>query len=185
MNLRIPEQNKVLLVGRLTRDPEVRFTPKGQPICRFDIAVNRRYKNAAGEWQDETAFVPIVVLWRDMAERCGERLKKASPVLVEGRLRTRKWETKEGEARSTLEVIAQRVQFLSKTDLSAEEAEEAGVSPEEDGSVPHHPEESKEGIAETGQPSKVNSPSDRGLSGRGQVEPSPPKGTVRDDDLPF
>jgi len=130
MNLRIPEQNKVLLVGRLTRAPELRYTPKGQPICRFDLAVNRRYKNATGEWQDETAFVPIVILWRDMAERCGERLKKGSPVSVEGRLRTRKWETKNGEPRSTLEVIAQRVQFLSKEDiLPDEEAETVSPSP--------------------------------------------------------
>lgn len=123
MNLRIPEQNKVLLVGRLTRDPELRYTQKGQPVCRFDLAANRRYKKANGEWQDETAFVPIIVLWKDMAERCGERLKKGSPVSVEGRLRTRKWETKNGEPRSTLEVIAQRVQFLSKEDVLPEETE--------------------------------------------------------------
>ena len=121
MNLRIPEQNKVFLAGRLTRDPDLRYTPKGQPICRFDLAVNRRYKNGGGEWQEETAFVPIVIFWREMAERCAERLKKASPVLVEGRLQTRKWETKNGEPRSTLEVIAQRVQFLSKEDILPEE----------------------------------------------------------------
>lgn len=123
MNLRIPEQNKVLLVGRLTRDPELRYTQKGQPVCRFDLAVNRRYKKSDGGWQEETAYVPIVVFWREIAERCGERLKKASPISVEGWLRTRKWETKNGEPRSTLEVIAQRIQFLSKEDVLPEEAE--------------------------------------------------------------
>ncbi len=126
MNLRIPEQNKVLLVGRLTRDPELRYTPKGQPICHFDLAVNRRYKKADGEWQDETAFVPVVV-WREMAERCAERLKKASPVSVEGRLTTRKWVTKEGENRSVLEVTAQRIQFLNKEDIPREEETEVDV----------------------------------------------------------
>lgn len=112
MKLRLPEQNNVILVGRLTRDPELRFTPKGQAVCHFDIAVNRRYKDAAtGNWMDDTSFVPIVV-WAQAAQRCGERLKKGSPVHVQGRLRSRSWETKEGQKRTTLEVVAQRVQFL-------------------------------------------------------------------------
>jgi len=113
-NLRLPEQNSVTLVGRLTRDPEVRVTGKGQAVCRIDIAVNRRYKDASsGEWKDDASYIPVVV-WGESANRCGDRLKKGQPVHIEGRLKSRSWETKEGQKRNTLEVIAWRVQFLSK-----------------------------------------------------------------------
>ncbi len=125
-SLRLPEQNSVTLVGRLTRDPEVRFTAKGQAVCRIDIAVNRRYKDTAGTWQDDTSFVPIVV-WGEAASRCGERLKKGLAVHVEGRLQSRQWETKEGQKRNTLEVIARRVQFLSK--VTSDNEPDAGHEP--------------------------------------------------------
>lgn len=117
-NLRLPEQNNVILVGRLTRDPDTGSTTKGQAMCRFDIAVNRRYKDNTGNWQDDVSFIPVVV-WGDSARRCGERLKKGVPVHVEGRLKSRSWETKEGQKRSALEVVARRVQFLSKADADA------------------------------------------------------------------
>ena len=138
-NLRLPEQNSVTLVGRLTRDPEVRYTAKGQAVCRIDIAVNRRYKDTQGAWQDLTSFIPIVV-WGESAVRCGERLKKGLPIHVEGRLQSRAWETKEGQKRTSIEVIARRVQFLSKTttegtgEPAAEEAQ-AGVAEPEAGSA--------------------------------------------------
>lgn len=118
-SLRLPEQNSVTLVGRLTRDPEVRFTAKGQAVCRIDIAVNRRYKDTAGTWQDDTSFVAVVV-WGDSANRCGEKLKKGLAVHVEGRLQSRQWETKEGQKRNSLEVVARRVQFLSKVTSDSE-----------------------------------------------------------------
>jgi len=127
-NLRLPEQNSITLVGRLTHDPEVRFTAKGQAVCRFSIAVNRRYKDQAGTWQDDTSFVPVVV-WGDSANRCGERLKKGGPVHVEGRLQSRAWETKEGQKRTSLEVIARRVQFLAKASEGSSEAEAAEDAP--------------------------------------------------------
>lgn len=114
-SLRLPEQNSVTLIGRLTRDPEVRFTAKGLAVCTFDIAVNRRKKDASGNWSDDTSYIPIVV-WGDSANRCGERLKKGFPVHVEGRLQSRAWETKEGQKRTTLEVVANRVQFLTKAE---------------------------------------------------------------------
>jgi len=121
-NLRLPEQNSVTLVGRLTRDPEVRFTGKGQAVCSFDLAVNRRYKDTAGTWQDDTSFIPVVV-WGDAANRCGERLKKGFPAHVEGRLKSRNWETKDGQKRTSIEVIARRVQFLSKVTATDSESE--------------------------------------------------------------
>ena len=111
--LRLLQLNDVRLVGRLTRDPELRFTAKGAAVCRFDIAVNRRYKDAAGEWRDDPSFIPVVV-WRDIAQRVGDRLKKGSPVYVEGRMRSRAWETKDGQKRTGIEVDGLRVQFLEK-----------------------------------------------------------------------
>jgi len=112
--LRLLQLNDVRLVGRLTRDPEVRYTPRGQAVCRLDIAVNRRFKDASGEWREEATFVPVTV-WREAAERCRERLKKGSAVYVEGRLKSSSWETKEGQKRSGLDVEAYRLQFLTKT----------------------------------------------------------------------
>lgn len=125
--LRLHQLNDVKLVGRLTRDPELRYTPKGQALCRFDLAVNRRYKDTTGEWRDDTAFVPVVV-WREAAERCRDRLKKGSPVYVEGRLRSRNWETKDGQKRSGLEVDTLRVQFLEKVG-GGEDAEGEEMAP--------------------------------------------------------
>jgi single-strand DNA-binding protein len=111
--LRLLQMNDVRLVGRLTRDPEVRYTTKGQAVARLDLAVNRRFKDGTGEWRDDTTFVPITV-WRDAAERCRDRLKKGSPIYVEGRLRSTNWETKDGQKRSGIEVEAYRLQFLAK-----------------------------------------------------------------------
>ncbi|HVO32775.1 MAG TPA: single-stranded DNA-binding protein [Elusimicrobiota bacterium] len=122
--LRLVQLNDVRLVGRLTRDPEVRYTPKGQAVARLDMAVNRRYKDASGEWREEATFVPVTV-WRETAERCRERLKKGSPIYVEGRLRSTSWETKDGQKRSGLEVEAFRLQFLAKSG-----GEESGEPPE-------------------------------------------------------
>src|ERR1019366_6942183 len=112
--LRLLQLNDVRLVGRLTRDPEVRYTAKGQAVARLDLAVNRRFKDGAGEWREDTTFCPVTV-WREAAERCRERLKKGSPIYVEGRLRSTNWETKDGQKRSGLEVEAYRLQFLAKT----------------------------------------------------------------------
>lgn len=135
MNIRIPEQNYVLLAGRLTRDPELRTTTKGTPVCSFDIAVNRRYKdNNSGEWRDDTTYVPITV-WGPMGERCKEKLKKGSPVHVEGRLRGEEYTDKTGQKRKVMRVVANRVQFLAMADKPGEgEHSEAPASPEEGGS---------------------------------------------------
>ncbi len=103
--------NKVILLGRLTRDPELRYTPAGSPVCNFDLAVNRSYTTQAGERRDEVCFVTIVV-WGKQAETCAEYLKKGRQTLVEGRLSQRSWETPEGQKRSKHEVVADRVQFL-------------------------------------------------------------------------
>src|SRR5882672_7129917 len=132
--LRLLQLNDVRLVGRLTRDPEVRYTPKGQAVARLDLAVNRRYKDGTGEWREEATFVPVTV-WREAAERCRERLKKGSPLYVEGRLRSTSWETKDGQKRSGIEVEAYRLQFLAKTGTE-EGAEPSGGEAAEPASQP-------------------------------------------------
>ena len=111
-NLRLHSLNDVKIVGRLTRDPELRFTTQGTPVCRLRVAVGRRYKDRqSSEWKEEVAYIGATV-WRESAERCGQRLKKGSPVFIEGRLRSKEWQTKEGQKRSELEVDALKIQFL-------------------------------------------------------------------------
>ena len=113
-------ENKVLLIGNLTRDPELRYIPNGQAVAGFTVAVNRRYKNLAGETVEKTDFIPIEV-WRKQAESCKQYLNKGSSVYVEGRLQSSSWETEDGLKRSKLIVVAQRDQFLNrvaKADIS-------------------------------------------------------------------
>ena len=103
--------NRVLLIGNLTRDPELRYVPSGTAVATFTLAVNRVYVTQTGEKKEETAFIRVVV-WGRRAEVCGEYLAKGSPVFVEGRLQSRNWETQDGQKRSAIEVIADNVQFL-------------------------------------------------------------------------
>ncbi len=103
--------NRVFLLGNLTRDPEMRYVPSGMAVTSFSLAVSRVFNLPSGERKEETCFVRITV-WGKQAETCNQYLKKGRPVLVEGRLQYRAWETQEGEKRSTLEVRADRVQFL-------------------------------------------------------------------------
>ena len=103
--------NRVLLIGNLTRDPELRYTPGGVPVASFGLAVNTTFSSkAGGEPKTETCFVKVVV-WSRQAETCNQYLKKGRPVFIEGRLIYRSWE-QEGKTRSTLEIRADRVQFL-------------------------------------------------------------------------
>ncbi|MBF0253944.1 MAG: single-stranded DNA-binding protein [Candidatus Omnitrophica bacterium] len=104
--------NRVLLIGNLTRDPELRYIPSGSAVATFTLAVNRNYKLPSGERKEEVSFIRSVV-WGRMAETCCEYLKKGSSVFVEGRLQSRSWEAQDGQKRSTTEVIASTVQFLN------------------------------------------------------------------------
>ena len=104
--------NKVLLIGNLTRDPELRYIPSGSAVTSFTVASNRVYKTQTGEKKEEVSFVRVVV-WGRMAEVCNDYLKKGRPVFVEGRLQSRSWDGPDGQKRSALEVIAQNVQFLN------------------------------------------------------------------------
>jgi single-strand DNA-binding protein len=99
----------VTVVGNLTRDPELRYTPAGAATCQFGLAVNRRWQNRqTSEWEEATSFFNVVA-WREMAENAGESLTKGSRVIVTGRLEQRSWETAEGEKRSVVEIVADEI----------------------------------------------------------------------------
>src|SRR3990170_3192000 len=102
--------NQAILMGNLTRDPELRSTPNGQSVCNFGLALNRSWRNAEGEWTEATDFVDVVA-WAALGERVAQYLSKGRPALVSGRLQSRSWE-QDGVKRSKLEVVAQDVTFL-------------------------------------------------------------------------
>ena len=103
--------NRVFLMGNLTKDPELRYTPQGTAVVNLRLAVNRKYRNKNQELKEETCFVTAVV-WNKQAEACNQYLHKGSPCLIEGRLQSRSWEDSAGQKRSVIEVRAERVQFL-------------------------------------------------------------------------
>ena len=117
--------NKVILIGNLTRDPELSETPSGVAVCRFAIAVSRDYANSEGT--RETDFFNITV-WRGRAENCGKYLKKGSKVAIVGSLQTRSYEDKDGIKRNVIDVIANEVEFLSPRSAQGEEDLDTGVS---------------------------------------------------------
>lgn len=122
--------NKIILIGNLTKDPELRYTPQGTPVASFRIAVNYRYRQGTtDEIKQETMFIDNVVFGKQ-AESCSKYLNKGSSVLVEGRLQERRWEY-EGQPRSKFEVIAQSVRFLSRKADVQEVAEGDIIPPEE------------------------------------------------------
>ena len=114
--------NRVFLMGNLTRDPEVRYTPSGTAVGDLGLAINENYKNKAGETVESTVFVDVEV-WSRQAETCAEYLSKGSPVFVEGSLKLDQWTNQQGEKRSKLRVRADRVQFLGAPRRGAETAD--------------------------------------------------------------
>ena len=105
--------NKVILVGNLGKDPDVRYTPGGAAVANFSIATNERWKGKDGNTEERTEWHNIVV-WGKLAELCKEYLAKGRTVYIEGRLQTRSWDDKEGKKRYTTEVVAQTLQFLDR-----------------------------------------------------------------------
>lgn len=103
--------NRVFLIGNLTRDPELNYTPQGTAVAKFSIAVNRQYKGSDGEMKKQTDFFNIVV-WGKTGETCKKYLTKGRPVFVEGRLQNRSYETQDKQKRTVTEIIADNVQFL-------------------------------------------------------------------------
>ncbi len=105
------EVNKVFLCGRLTQDPELRYTPSGVAVTTLRMAVNTTFFSKEREKREEVCYINVVI-WAKRAESCVEYLRKGSPVFVEGRLQSRNWETQDGQKRTSIEVQADRVQFL-------------------------------------------------------------------------
>lgn len=127
--------NKVLLIGNLTRDPELRYTPQGTPVCTFGLATNRSWQpSAGGDRQEETEFHRIVA-WNKLAELCAELLFKGRKTYVEGRLQTRNWTTAEGQERQTVEVVIDNMIVLDskrregQSDQGVEYESESGYEP--------------------------------------------------------
>ena len=117
--------NKAMIIGNLGRDPEMRYTPSGQAVTQFTVAVNRNFKGQDGAWQEETEWFRVVA-WGPLAERTAEYLRKGRKVYVEGRLQTRQWEGQDGQKRYTTELIAQTVTPLDPRPRD-ENAEPGGI----------------------------------------------------------
>src|SRR5438876_7068420 len=128
--------NRIFLIGRLTRDPELRYVSSGQPVANFTLAVDRSFKNNQGE--RETDFIDIVA-WRKSAELATQYLSKGRLVAVEGRLQIRSYEAQDGTRRKAAEVVTDRIQFLDRKNGSGPRAEEAAV--EDEGAIDAEPAE--------------------------------------------
>jgi single-strand DNA-binding protein len=158
--------NKVFLIGNLTRDPELRVTPKGTAICQFGLAVNRQFKDESGQTRDETTFIDIEA-WGKQGELVSKYLAKGSPCMVEGRLKLDQWEDKtSGQKRSKLKVVLDNVQFLSSRGGAGSPGGggEEGDGGDQGGSPPPRP---------------VSPPA------RGGAKPPPPAQDNIDEDVPF
>ncbi len=111
--------NRVVLVGNLTRDPELRHTPSGTAVCKLRIAVNTRQKDAQGNWGDKPNYFDVTV-WGNQGESCAQFLAKGRPVAIDGRLDWREWDAQDGTKRQAVEIIADTVQFLGSREVGAE-----------------------------------------------------------------
>lgn len=159
--------NRVILMGRLTRDPELRYIPSGMAVSEIGLAVSDRRKNNKGEWVEETTFVEVT-LWGRTAEVVNEYLSKGSPIFIEGRLKFDQWET-DGQKRSKLRVVGERMQFVGGREGGGGQGSRGGGRPAQ------NYDESESG------------PSDGGYSG--DYDQSAPRGAPAggppDDDIPF
>lgn len=161
--------NKVFLIGNLTRNPELRVTPKGTPICSFSLAVNRQFRDDDGNAREEVTYVDIEA-WGKQAELCSKYLTKGNPCMAEGRLRLDSWEDKQsGAKRSKLKVVLDNVQFLSRAPSGAQEGQEHQEG--EHSAPPAHREPAAAAAA----------PAPRTPSPQRQLPPPPPL----EDDVPF
>lgn len=133
--------NQVILMGNLTRDPEVRQIPSGQSVCTFSLALNRSYKGSDGDWKEAVDYVDVVA-WGPLGERVAQYVTKGRPVLVNGRLQSRSWE-QDGQKRSKIEVNAQDVTFLGGRGDSGSDSGSYGNSSDSETSKPKSSSKSK------------------------------------------
>ncbi len=160
--------NKVILIGNVGADPELRYTPGGAAVSNFNMATNESWTDNSGEPQERTEWHRIVV-WGRLAEICNQYLKKGSKVYIEGRLQTRSWEAQDGQKRYTTEIVARDMQMLDSRDAAA-----AGSDPGYGGEV-----------RQQAAPSPGPGSPGPGSGGQPQGSPEPPPYAAADDDLPF
>ncbi len=174
--------NKVMLIGNLTRDPEMRYTPSGAAVCTFGIATNRYYVASDGAKKEETEFIKIVS-WNKLAELCSQLLAKGRKIYVEGRLQTRSWETPDGQNRQTTEVVIDDMRILdSKRDYESSADEDSQVVADSPSPVVDDKQQEKE----EEEPKKKSSKRDSGE--KKDVKSTKKEGGEEDvdlDDLPF
>lgn len=132
---RLPNLNRVMIVGNLTRDPDLRATTAGVPVINFRIASNRRFKDNSGEWREDVCYVGVVA-WQKLAESCATRLSKGSAVYVEGELRSRTFDNGDGTKRNLLEIRAYHIQFLDKDEKPDDDSKDSdSFEPDENSST--------------------------------------------------
>ncbi len=122
--------NKVIIKGNLTRDPELRYTPSGTAVCSFGLAINEKWQDHSGEWQERVNFFDVEC-WKRLAENVSQYMSKGSPVLIDGRLKQDRWE-KDGQKRSKVKIVAQFVEFLYPAPKKDSRPPEGGRSRGED-----------------------------------------------------
>ena len=169
--------NKVMLIGNLTRDPELRYTPSGAAVCSFGIATNRYYVASDGEKKEETEFIKIVS-WNKLAELCSQLLVKGRKVYVEGRLQTRSWETPDGQPRQTTEVVIDDMRILdSKREAGLDEGSNYSKAP-----APQDKKEQQEDKQEKASGAKTK---DEGATKKKKEEAGSDEEELDLEDLPF
>uniref|UniRef100_A0A831YQ24 Single-stranded DNA-binding protein n=1 Tax=candidate division WWE3 bacterium TaxID=2053526 RepID=A0A831YQ24_UNCKA len=165
--------NKVIIIGNLTRDPEMRYTPDGQAVTSFGVATNRRWKSKEGEQKEDVEFHNLVA-WGKLAELCSQLLKKGRKVYLEGRLQTRSWEGKDGVTRQRTEIVLEDMVLLDSKGAPMEEGlPEQAAPPEEEIQLSEEGETEKSSVAEG-----KKSPEDGKAKGAGDEE-------VSEDEIPF
>jgi single-strand DNA-binding protein len=171
--------NKVQLIGNLTRDPELRYTPQGTAVCTFSVATNRQWRTESGEMRDEAEFHRIVA-WDKLAEICANMLKKGRKVFVEGRIQTRKWTGQDGQARITTEVVISDMLLLDRTAPG-----ESQQHQEEDIDIPVDFEQEVAPAAKKPPAQKQTKPSSKPKPAKKVAKASKNANNNNDDDIPF
>jgi single-strand DNA-binding protein len=180
--------NKVQLIGNLTRDPELRYTPQGTAVCTFGLATNRSWLTTSGEKKEETEFHRIVA-WNKLAELCAQLLFKGRKVYIEGRLQTRRWTAPDGSQRQATEIVASDMMILDSKRAPGEQGEKE-VVPEEPPEVPEVPPEEAPLPEETSPAGEGGESSPKQMKPEVSEEKSPSEGNqggseVNPNDIPF
>jgi len=177
--------NKIMITGRLTRDPETRYTPSGNAVCNFSIAVNRNYRDPrTNDWKEETFFLDVEA-WGKIAERCAETLKKGRPVYIEGRLRADTWE-REGQKQTRIRAVAERVTAFDVPSRVEDASEDIGPDFEAGFSSNTSTTNSAPKVSSPGTPQHPPSASSKSAAdGLAYDSPAGEGGHPVDDDVPF